>query len=178
MPHRFPGHALSLWMDLDDELGCPALTEDLDVDACVIGGGITGITAALELARGGRSVAVLDMHRVGAGVTGHSTAKLSSLQGTTYTELRRKFGRGGARAYAALNEGAIGYIADQVRTLGLDCDLRRRPHALFAWDPGQARDLEREAEAATDAGLDVQLTDDLGLPFPIAGALVRDDQAE
>src|SRR3954451_19809801 len=106
---------LSLWMDLDDELDRPPLAEDLEVDACVLGGGITGITAALELVRGGRSVAVLDMHRVGAGVTGHSTAKLSSLQGTTYTELGRKFGRGGAQAYAALNEGAIGYIVDRVQ---------------------------------------------------------------
>src|SRR3954451_9506751 len=104
---------LSLWMDLDDELDRPPLAEDLEVDACVLGGGIAGITAALELQRGGRSVAVLDMHRVGAGVTGHSTAKLSSLQGTVYTELSRRFGRRGAADYAALNEDAIAYIAAQ-----------------------------------------------------------------
>jgi glycine/D-amino acid oxidase-like deaminating enzyme/nitrite reductase/ring-hydroxylating ferredoxin subunit len=178
MPHRFPGHALSLWMDLDDELGCPALTEDLDVDACVIGGGITGLTAALELQRGGRSVAVLDMHRVGAGVTGHSTAKLSSLQGTVYTELSRKFGRRGATAYAALNEGAIGYIVDRVQTLGLDCDLRRRPHAIYAFGAEHAPEVEREAQAARQAGLEVEVTDDLGFPFPIARAAVRAGQAE
>jgi hypothetical protein len=62
--------------------------------------------------------------------------------------------------------------------LGIDCDLRRRPHAVFAWTAEQAQELDREAAAATRARLDVRRTDDLDLPFPIAGALVREDQAE
>jgi glycine/D-amino acid oxidase-like deaminating enzyme/nitrite reductase/ring-hydroxylating ferredoxin subunit len=169
----------SLWLDGLASSPTARLDHDVEADVCVVGGGIVGVTAALELARGGRSVVLLERDRVGAGVTGHSTAKLSSLQGTTYTELSRRFGAGGARAYAALNEGAIGYIVDRVGTLGLDVALRRRPHVLFAWDAEQRQELEREAEAASAAGLDVRLTDDdLGLPFATAGALVRDDQAE
>jgi glycine/D-amino acid oxidase-like deaminating enzyme/nitrite reductase/ring-hydroxylating ferredoxin subunit len=177
---ELPGVPRSLWLDGPEAAGAraPALIADLEVDACVVGGGIAGLTTALELARGGRSVALLERDRVGAGVTGHSTAKLSSLQGTTYSELERRFGAAGAAGYAALNEGAIGYVVDRVGVLGIDCGLRRRPHALFAWDAAQLRDLEREAEAAARAGLDVRRTDDLGLPFPITGALVRDDQAE
>jgi glycine/D-amino acid oxidase-like deaminating enzyme/nitrite reductase/ring-hydroxylating ferredoxin subunit len=178
MPTDLPGAPRSLWLDPDDGPRHPPLTEDLAVDACVIGAGITGLTAALELQRGGRSVVVLDMHRVGAGVTGHSTAKLSSLQGSTYSELERRFGRDGAADYAALNEGAIGYIVDRVQTLDIDCALRRRPHAVFAWDADQARQVEQEAAAAARAGLAVRVVDDLGLPFPIAGAVLRDDQAE
>jgi glycine/D-amino acid oxidase-like deaminating enzyme/nitrite reductase/ring-hydroxylating ferredoxin subunit len=49
---------------------------------------------------------------------------------------------------------------------------------VFAWTAEQAQELDREAAAAARAGLDVRRTDDLGLPFPIAGALVREDQAE
>lgn len=175
-----PGEPRSLWLDGPEAEGlrAPPLRSDVSVDACVIGGGIAGVTAALELARDGRSVVLLERDRVGAGVTGHSTAKLSSLQGTTYTELERKFGRDRAAAYAELNEGAIGYIVDRIQTLRIDCDLRRKPHALFAWDARQLRELEREAEAATRAGLDVRRADELDLPFPIAGALVRDGQAE
>jgi glycine/D-amino acid oxidase-like deaminating enzyme/nitrite reductase/ring-hydroxylating ferredoxin subunit len=177
---ELPGAPRSLWLDGAEATGAgaPMLTSDLEVDACVIGGGIAGVTTALELARGGRSVALLERHRVGAGVTGHSTAKLCSLQGSTYSELERHFGADAAAGYAELNEGAIGYIVDRIQTLGIDCDLRRRPHAVFAWNAEQAQQLDREAEAATRAGLDVRRTDDLDLPFPIAGALVRDDQAE
>ncbi len=177
---ELPGTPRSLWLDGPEAAGlaAPALTTDLEVDACVVGGGIAGVTTALELARGGRSVALLERDRVGAGVTGHSTAKLSSLQGSTYSELERHFGAAGAAGYAELNEGAIGYVVDQVQVLGIDCDLRRRPHAVFAWTAEQAQELDREAAAATRAGLDVRRTDDLDLPFPIAGALVREDQAE
>jgi glycine/D-amino acid oxidase-like deaminating enzyme/nitrite reductase/ring-hydroxylating ferredoxin subunit len=178
-PPALPGAPRSLWLHDAAGIGAPALAEDLEADVCVVGGGIAGITAAYELARGGRTVVVLERDRVGAGVTGHSTAKLSSLQGTTYSELSRKHGRDGARRYAALNEGAIGYIVDRVGTLGIACDLRRRPHALLAYDAEQRAELKREAQAATEAGLDVRLDDSgLGLPFPVAGALVRDDQAE
>jgi glycine/D-amino acid oxidase-like deaminating enzyme/nitrite reductase/ring-hydroxylating ferredoxin subunit len=177
---ELPGAPRSLWLDgpAATGLGAPALAGDIEVDVCVVGGGITGVTAALELARGGRTVALLERDRVGAGVTGHSTAKLSSLQGSTYSELERHFDAASAAGYAALNQAAIGYITDQVQVLGIDCDLRRRSHAVFAWDNEQRRDLEDEAAAAQRAGLAVRRTDDLGLPFPIAGALVLDDQAE
>lgn len=178
MPLDLPGAARSLWMDPPRDLGHPPLAEDLEADVCVVGAGITGLTAALELQEHGRQVVVLDMHQVGAGVTSHSTAKLSSLQGTTYTQLERRFGRRGAAGYAAMNEAAIDAIAERVDRHAIACDLRRRPHALFAWTAEEARQLEQEAAAARRAGLEVELTADLGLPFPIAGGLVRADQAE
>ncbi len=142
---ELPGAPRSLWLDGPEAAGlaAPALTSDLEVDACVVGGRIAGVTTALELARGGRSVVLLERDRVGAGVTGHSTAKLSSLQGSTYSELERHFGATAAAGYAELNEGAIGYVVDHVQTLGIDCDLRRRPHAVYAWTTEQAEELDR-----------------------------------
>ena len=47
---------------------------------------------------------MIDQHRVGTGVTGHTTAKLSSLHQLVYAQFAERFGQEGARTYAAANE--------------------------------------------------------------------------
>src|SRR5687767_6160708 len=120
------GRPASLWLDTTGDPAYPALGQDLTVDVAVIGAGITGITAALLLKRGGASVAVLEAGRVCAGITGYTTAKVSSLHGLTYDSLQSTFGTEGARAYAAANQAGLERIAGYVEELGIDCDLRRK----------------------------------------------------
>ena len=52
-------------------------------DVVVVGGGLSGVTTALLLARAGCTVALLEAREIGSGTTGSSTAKVSLLQGTT-----------------------------------------------------------------------------------------------
>jgi glycine/D-amino acid oxidase-like deaminating enzyme len=51
----------------------PALTLDLDIDVCVVGGGLAGLTVAREIARSGWSVLVLEARRIAAGASGRNT---------------------------------------------------------------------------------------------------------
>ena len=51
----------------------PALHVDLDVDVCVIGGGLAGLTTARELARSGWSVVLLEAGRLAASASGRNT---------------------------------------------------------------------------------------------------------
>src|SRR5439155_26162098 len=51
----------------------PALYSDLDVDVCVIGGGLAGLTTTSELARKGWSVVMLEANRLAAGAYGRKT---------------------------------------------------------------------------------------------------------
>ena len=168
----------SLWLATASGPPRAPLSRDLEVDVAVVGAGITGITTALLLKRGGASVAVLEAGRVCAGTTGYTTAKVSSLHGTVYSELVRTFGEDGARVYAQANEGGLGLIAELVAELAIDCDLRRKPNYTYATSPAGVRDVEREAEAARAAGLPVTLTDRLDLPFPVSAAVGLDEQAE
>lgn len=56
-------------------------------DVVVVGAGITGLTTALLLAEAGRSVAVVESRKVGAGASGATTGKVSQLQGTRLSTL-------------------------------------------------------------------------------------------
>ena len=173
----FPRPA-SLWLATSGEDAYPPLAQDVEVDVAVVGAGITGVTTALLLKRGGARVAVLEAGRVCAGTTGYTTAKVSALHAVTYTNLASRFGEEGARVYAAANEGGLERIAAFVEELGIDCDFRRKPNYTYAGSSQGLRELEREMEAARAAGLPVTFTDELDLPYPVAGAVGLADQAE
>ena len=169
----------SPWMDTAPPRDpYPALPGDLEVDVCVIGAGIAGITAALLLKEAGRTVALIDMHRVAAGVTGYTTAKVTSLHGLIYDELKSKHGSDGARVYAEANQAGLELIATWVREREIDCDFRRRPAFTYAEDAKDLSKVEKEVAAAQEAGLGVVFAEDVDLPWEVAGAVRLDHQAE
>ena len=77
------------------------------------------------------TVAVVEADRVGAGVTGHTTAKLSSLHGLTYARLSSSFGEDGARVYGEANQAGIEQIAQWVEEEAIECDFRRKPNYTY-----------------------------------------------
>ena len=60
----------SFWVETTPDTDYAPLEGDLDVDVCVIGAGITGITAAVLLKREGKSVALVESKRIVRGATG------------------------------------------------------------------------------------------------------------
>jgi glycine/D-amino acid oxidase-like deaminating enzyme/nitrite reductase/ring-hydroxylating ferredoxin subunit len=172
-------HILSPWLDTTPSGPThPALDRDLDVDVCVIGAGIAGLSAALALSESGRSIAVLEADRVGAGVTGYTTAKVTALHGLVYDELRSGHGADGARVYAEANAAAVDLVEKWAGDLGIDCDWQRKPAFTYTEDPDQVRKLEKEVEAALGAGLPVELVAETDLPFPVEAAIRLDGQGE
>src|SRR5688572_26380425 len=143
----------SLWIESTPETNYPPLYGTVGVDVAVLGAGITGVTAAMLLKRAGRTVALVDSKRVVRGVTGHTTAKLTSGHGLIYAELAKSFGREGARRYAESNEAAIQLVTGLVENLGIDCDLERRANLVYTQKADEIGQIEEEVEAASRAGL-------------------------
>jgi glycine/D-amino acid oxidase-like deaminating enzyme/nitrite reductase/ring-hydroxylating ferredoxin subunit len=170
--------AQSLWLQTASETSYPALSADLDVDVAVIGGGIAGLTTALMLKREGARVAVLEATRVGHGVTGNTTAKVSALQATVYSQIRSSHDAEAAATYAIASRAAVEEVAVLAVDEGIDCDLERRPAFTYAAGDDERSSVEREAEAAQEAGLPAALVDDVDLPFPTSGAVRLDDQLQ
>jgi glycine/D-amino acid oxidase-like deaminating enzyme/nitrite reductase/ring-hydroxylating ferredoxin subunit len=168
----------SLWLATAAPSGYAALDGAVDVDVAVVGGGIAGLTTALLLRRQGARVAVLEARRIGSGVTGCTTAKVSALQQTLYQRLRRRHSAERVAAYAAASAAGVELVSRLAAEEGVDCELERRPAFTYAAEPGETASVEQEAAAAGAAGLPVRLVDGPDVPYPVHGAVRLDDQVQ
>ncbi|WP_415856414.1 FAD-dependent oxidoreductase [Sinomonas sp. G460-2] len=175
---RPEGEPVSLWVVTAGTTDYPALDGHVEVDVAVVGAGIAGLTAALALKRAGHSVAVIEAARVGTGVTGHTTGKITSLHRLAYATLARRHGTDTARAYGQANEAAIDHVAHVVAEEGIDCDFRRVANYTYAESDDALELVRAEAAVAARLGLPSTFTTEVPLPFPVKGAVRFDGQAQ
>ncbi|MDQ3533621.1 MAG: FAD-dependent oxidoreductase [Actinomycetota bacterium] len=169
---------VSYWIDSTDSPDHPPLQGDMEVDVAIIGGGIVGLTAAWLLKRAGKTVAVIEMDRLARGVSGYTTAKVTAGHGLIYQQLASKHGEESASQYARANQLGLELIAQRVKESDIECDFERRPNFVYCESADSADAIKQEVEAARRAGLDVSYVSDLDLPYPIAGAIRLEDQAQ
>lgn len=168
----------SVWMKTRVTLSEASLLEhDLEVDVCIVGAGIVGLLTAHALAARGLSVAVLERAAIGAGQSGLTTAHLTAILDSRYSELEREHGLSGAALAAESHRAAIDHIERVSRELAIDCEFERLDGYLYAADPALDGELERELRAARRAGLVVERSSRIPLPFATGLALKFPDQA-
>jgi len=95
------------------------LTSDLDVDVCVVGAGLAGLTVARELARRGWSVAVLEAREVAWGASGRNTGFVLPGFACDMDKVVRRVGLDHARALWALSEAGLAYVRTTIRETGM-----------------------------------------------------------
>lgn len=105
------------------EADYPALAGKRHADVCVIGGGYTGLSAALELANGGRSVILLEAEQPGWGCSGRNGGQINPGLACDHGVLERELGPADALRVWQLSVDGVQLIHDRVATHGIDCDL-------------------------------------------------------
>ncbi|HVE99181.1 MAG TPA: FAD-dependent oxidoreductase [Mycobacteriales bacterium] len=174
---ELPDDTTSYWVASTADTSFPAAPAELDADVVVIGGGIAGLTAAREVQRSGRSVVVVEAERILHGVTGYTTAKISTLQGILYTDLIDKHGEDKASLYAESQQAALDHIA-AAAAAGVDCDFSVQDSYVYTHDEDETDQLRAEADAAAAIGLPASYVTELDLPYAVAGAVRFSNQAQ
>ncbi len=105
-----------------DQAAFAALAADCDVDAIIIGGGITGLTLAYTMSEQGSIVAVLESGRMAGEASGRNAGFLLAIPAEPYAERIALWGRDGARAFLQLGRRTHQRIAHLAQTLHIDCD--------------------------------------------------------
>src|SRR4051812_23405171 len=143
----------SLWFDGVVAPTRLAITADTNVDVCVVGAGIAGLSVAYTCAKQGKSVVVLDLDQIGAGESGRTTAHLADALDDRYATLEKARGLDASKMAAEAHSAAIDRIEQTVRDEGINCDFTRLDGYLFLGGSDTEQLLDDELAATHRAGL-------------------------
>jgi glycine/D-amino acid oxidase-like deaminating enzyme/nitrite reductase/ring-hydroxylating ferredoxin subunit len=166
----------SIWLDPPPTIESDRFDSDAHYDVAIVGAGLTGLATALLLARAGRRVVVLEARSVGAVTTGHSTAKVSLLQGTRLSTILSNHTEHVAGAYVEGNREAQAWLLAYASEHGVS--MENRDAYTYAGTQSGASAIRREFDIARRVGLPVEMTDAVELPYPTYAALCLPDQLQ
>lgn len=102
----------------------PKLQGSVSADVCIVGGGYTGLSAALHLAEAGYKVVLLEAHRVGWGASGRNGGQVGTGLNKDQAELESLFGKTQAKALWDLSLEAVNLCKALIHKHTISCDLQ------------------------------------------------------
>ncbi|HUS53303.1 MAG TPA: FAD-dependent oxidoreductase [Thermohalobaculum sp.] len=127
------------------------------VDVAIVGSGYTGLNAALETARAGRSTLVVDAEQAGWGCSTRNGGQISTSVKPMAEDLASRYGAERARAIHGEGRTALEWIEELVRREGIECDFQRKGRYHAAHTPDQFTALASRIEAQRREGIEAHM---------------------
>ncbi|MDP6969141.1 MAG: FAD-binding oxidoreductase [Gammaproteobacteria bacterium] len=123
------------------KLSRPRLEQHLVADVCIVGAGITGLSAALELAQQGLQVAVLEANCIAWGASGRSGGQMIFGYGCDMSVLEKAAGKNIAKAFWDMSLEGMALIRQRIDQHQIDCNLQDG-HLHAAIKPRHMQELQ------------------------------------
>lgn len=133
------------------------LKQDTECEVLVVGGGITGLTAAYLLVQAGVKVCLVERDLIASGDTCCTTAHLTSVPDLRLTKLVQTFGKDAAKMVWQGGNAAINTIQQIANRESIDCDFRRIPgflHGSLTGTRDESSELQKEQQLCEELGFD------------------------
>lgn len=172
------GARTSLWQDkMPDYTSKNVSIDGKNFDVVIAGGGVTGITTALQLQREGLNCLVVEAHNLCFGTTGGTTAHLNTFFDTSYDQIEKDFGEDAAQLVARATTQALELYRSNIEECTIDCGYEQKDGYVYSQDDKQTEELNKMYEASKKAGVDVAYTDRIPVPVEFQKAIVYHEQA-
>ena len=169
----------SIWLkSREKEREFRTLECNIEVDVCVIGGGITGISTAYYLTQEGKKVAVLEKDRIGSKTSGGTTGKITSQHHLFYDYLIKSQSKEFAKKYWKANEEAIENIEKIIQAEKIDCDFKRKSAFVFTKDCAKLHEIQTEVDSVKSLGIKAKFTNEIEVLGKVEGAIEFENQAQ
>lgn len=143
----------------------PSLTEDITVDACVVGGGIAGMAAAFWLQVAGvNNVAVLDRRRVASGASGRNAGFVMAVAPENFPKSEDPAEKETARRIWAFTAENQRLMEETLQKLEVEAEYRRLGSLGLAAYPAEWERIKATTDVAHEAGLQVDILERDDLP--------------
>jgi glycine/D-amino acid oxidase-like deaminating enzyme/nitrite reductase/ring-hydroxylating ferredoxin subunit len=169
----------SFWIDsTKNQVNFSSLEDDLNVDVCIIGAGIFGLSTAYYLSSQGLKVAVLEKDFIGSKTSGYTTAKITSQHGLIYKHLIDDYNYNFAKKYLDANQLAIENISNIIIKENIDCDFERQNSYVYSDNLEGLNKIKSEVESVQSLGFNANFINNLDVPFSYNGAIEFPNQAQ
>ena len=154
------GFPPSLWADTaPGRVAAPAFAGDADTDIAIVGGGFTGLSAAIEASRLGRAVTVLEGRAVGWGASGRNNGQvIPTLTAAEPDQWVSRYGEAGRRMVGLIGDSAS-VLFDLVREFGMEAEAEQTGWFQPAHSPGRVELSRKRVEAWQRYGYPAEFKD-------------------
>ncbi|WP_421855446.1 NAD(P)/FAD-dependent oxidoreductase [Marinomonas sp.] len=101
----------------------PSLTGEAETDICIIGGGFTGVSAALHLAEAGFKVSLVEANKIGWGASGRNGGQICQGHNMGHEDMIKQVGKDTADLLWQSSVDSVALVKELVKRYNMDCDL-------------------------------------------------------